>query len=172
MKKAASAIIFIIFGFILQTTVFPAISFGGIIPNILVVLAAAYGFMYGDKAGLLVGFFGGLLCDVFFGSFIGLNAVIYMYIGYLNGKFSRFFFEEDLKMPLILITVSDLVYSFAYYAIMFLLRGRFDIPYYFRNIMVPELIYTLVASLLLYPLLLAVFRDVNAPKNGGDITFV
>ena len=71
-----------IFCFVLQSTVFPAISFGGIVPNLMIVLTASFGFMRGEKSGLLFGFFCGLLADIFFGSFIGLYALIYMYIGY------------------------------------------------------------------------------------------
>ena len=80
-----------IFCFVLQSTVFPAISFGGIVPNLMIVLTASFGFMRGEKSGLLFGFFCGLLADIFFGSFIGLYALIYMYIGYLNGQFHHIY---------------------------------------------------------------------------------
>ena len=98
----------IIGSFVLQTTLFQALSFGGIVPNLMIVLTASYGFMRGKKAGLLTGFFSGLLCDIFFGSVIGLNALIYMYIGYLNGQFHHIFYPDDIKLPLISIFVSDL----------------------------------------------------------------
>ncbi|MCR5502846.1 MAG: rod shape-determining protein MreD [Lachnospiraceae bacterium] len=172
MKHVIPAIFILITGFVLQTALFSRISFGGIVPNILVLLAAAYGFMYGDKAGLFMGFFGGLMADVFFGSFLGLNAVILMYIGYLNGKFNRFYYEEDIKLPLVLIVVSDLAYGGLYYFVMFLLRGRFDLKYYFMKIMLPELVYTVLVALVYYPLLLLLYRILHAPKNGGDISFV
>ena len=71
----------------MQCTVFRALAFGGIVPNLLIVLTASFGFMRGEKNGLLIGFFSGLLVDIFFGSVIGFYALVYMYIGYANGKF-------------------------------------------------------------------------------------
>lgn len=172
MKHVIPAIFILIISFVLQTALFTRISFGGIVPNLLVLLAASYGFMYGDKAGLFMGFFGGLIADIFFGAFFGLNAVILMYIGYTNGKFNRFYYEEDIKLPLALIVASDLAYGGLYYVIMFLLRGKFDLQYYFMKIMLPELVYTVLVSLVFYPALLGIYKLLHLPKNGGDISFV
>ena len=75
MKRFLFSVLLIIGSFVLQTTLFQALSFGGIVPNLMIVLTASYGFMRGNKAGLLTGFFSGLLCDIFFGPVIGLNAL-------------------------------------------------------------------------------------------------
>ena len=78
--------IFVILSFILQTTVFRIIDFGGITPNLLLIFTTSTAFIKGDKPGLLVGFFSGLLVDIFFGNYIGFFALIYMYIGFIVGK--------------------------------------------------------------------------------------
>ena len=90
------------------------------------ILTASFGFMRGEKEGLIIGFFCGLLSDVFFWKLFGVYALILMYIGYLNGKFSRIFYPEDIKLPMALIVVSDLSYGIVCYVLMFLLRGRFS----------------------------------------------
>lgn len=89
--------------FLLQSTVFQGIAFNGIVPNLLIVLTASFGFMRGEKEGLLIGFFCGLLCDIYFGDVIGFYSLVMMYIGFLNGKFSSGFYPEDIKLPLALI---------------------------------------------------------------------
>ena len=99
--------------FVFQTTLFYGLSFGGIVPNLLIIITASVGFMRNEKEGLLVGFFCGILCDIFFGDMIGFQALIYMYIGFLNGLFSKIFYPEDLKLPLCLIAISDLSYGMA-----------------------------------------------------------
>ena len=119
----------------MQSTVFQWIAFNDIVPNLLIVLTAAFGFMRGEKEGLIIGFFCGLICDIFFGDIIGFYALVMMYIGYLNGKFSGGFYPEDIKLPLALIVVSDLTYCIICYICLFLLRGRLDFPYYFLNVM-------------------------------------
>lgn len=172
MKRFFVSTLLIIVCFILQTTIFKSLAFGGIVPNLLIVLTASFGFMRGEKTGLLFGFFCGLLADIFFGNVLGLNAMIYMYIGYMNGKFSPVFYPEDIKLPLGLILCSDLVYGFVNYVILFLMRGRFNIKYYFMNIILPEMVYTILVTLLLYPLVLWIHKKLEDTEKRGARKFV
>ena len=172
MKRFLIAFFLIIVSFVLQSTIFQWISFGGIVPNILIILTSTYAIMRGDKVGLIMGFFCGLLADVFFGSFLGLNAIIYMYIGYLSGKFHQVFYPEDIKLPLIIIIVSDFVYGISIYIFMFLLRGRFDFSYYFKNIILPELVYTILVSLIIYPILLFIHKKIEKKEDRRGMRFV
>lgn len=146
--------VFIIICFLLQSTVFHSLSLGGIIPNLMIILTASYGFMRGRKSGLLIGFFSGLLMDIFFSDVLGFYALLYMYIGYLNGVFKKMFYPEDIKLPIALIVGSDFLYNILIYIITFLLRGRFQFIYYFFNIIIPEMVYTIIVTCILYPLLL------------------
>ena len=116
MRRFLFSVVLIIGSFVLQTTLFQALSFGGIVPNLMIVLTASYGFMRGKKAGLLTGFFSGLLCDIFFGPVIGLNALIYMYIGFLSGYAHRICYDDDIKVPVMLAGIGDLLYGLSVYA--------------------------------------------------------
>ena len=91
--------ILIIVSFILQTTLFRALDFGGIAPNLLMIMTASTAFIKGDKAGLLTGFFCGFLIDIFFGTYIGFFALIYMYIGFIVGKLHIIFFSQNVAIP-------------------------------------------------------------------------
>lgn len=172
MRRAVVSFLLIVSCFVLQSTVFKAISFGGIIPNLMIVLTASFGFMRGEKSGLWFGFFCGLLTDVFFGSVIGLYAMIYMYIGYANGKFNRIFYPEDIKLPLVLILVSDLSYGILCYVLLFLMRGRFHFQYYLIHIMIPEMVYTIVVTLLLYPFVLWINKKLEDREQRSARKFV
>ena len=154
MRRFIVSFLLVISCFVLQSTVFKSIAFGGIIPNLMIVLTASFGFMRGRKEGMFFGFFCGLLADIFFGSVIGLYAMIYMYIGYANGKFNMIFYPEDIKLPLALIFVSDMAYGLLSYIILFLMRGRFHFTYYLIHIILPEMVYTIVVTLIFYPFLL------------------
>lgn len=154
MKRGIITAILILICFLLQCTVFRFLAFGGIVPNLLIVLTASFGFMRGEKTGLIIGFFCGLLVDIFFASVIGYYALLYMYIGYMNGKFAAIFYPQDIKLPVALILCSDFFYGTICYLILFLLRSRFDFMYYFLHIILPEIVYTIVVTLLLYPLIL------------------
>ena len=172
MRRFLVSALFIVLCFVLQTTVFKELAFGGIVPNLLIIVTSSFGLMKGEKTGLLIGFFCGLLADIFFGNVLGLNALIYMYIGYLNGKFSPVFYPEDIKLPLALILGSDLLYGFVNYIILFLMRGRFDIRYYFLSIILPEMVYTILITLLLYPLILFMHKKIEDKEKRGARKFV
>ena len=95
LRKIVVVLLILLF-FVLQCSLFNSLAMGGIIPNLMI---------------MLIGFSCGLLCDIFFGSFLGFYAMVMMYIGFVNGKFSRIFYPEDIKLPLALIIVSDISYG-------------------------------------------------------------
>ncbi|MCR4596662.1 MAG: rod shape-determining protein MreD [Lachnospiraceae bacterium] len=160
MKKVIIAVLMVWLTFILQSSVFSRINIGGIVPNLMIILTACFGFMEGELAGLLVGFGCGMLTDVFFGSFNGFYALIYMYLGYMNGKFCNIFYPEDVKLPLALIISTDLLYGLSCYVFLFLLRGRFEMGFYFGHIIVPEVIVTMIMTLVMYPVILFIHNKV------------
>ncbi len=155
LRKFVVAILVLIF-FILQCSVFEAISFAGIVPNLLIILTSSFGFMRGENEGLVIGFFSGLLCDIFFGGYLGFYALIMMYIGYLNGKFCGLFYPEEIKLPIALIVTSDITYGIISYFLLFFLRGRFQFGFYLLNVILPEALYTIVVTLFFYPLVLKI----------------
>jgi rod shape-determining protein MreD len=122
--------------------------------------------MFGKKCGMVVGFICGLLMDIFYGSVLGFYALIYLYIGAANGAFHSIFYQDDIKLPLALIMASDFVYSFVCYVLLFLLRGRFNFLYYLRSIIVPEMFYTIVVTLFLYPCILVLNRERKDSERG------
>lgn len=156
MKRFIVTFVLVITFFVFQGTFFSELNFGNISPNLLLVLVVSLGLMRGRQTGLLTGFFSGLIADIFMGSYIGFYALLLMYLGYLAGCFHRIFYPEDVKLPMLLIGASDLIYGVFCYAFMFLLRGKLDFSYYFVHICIPECIYTLVVTIILYPLILAI----------------
>ncbi|MCR4891959.1 MAG: rod shape-determining protein MreD [Lachnospiraceae bacterium] len=156
MKRKILELILIIITFVLQCTLYRVIALGGIVPNLLILLTSSFGFIRGRREGMFVGFFAGLFTDLLFGNgVLGLYMLIYIWIGYLNGLFSRLFYPDDLKYPVLLIGISDLIFGFVSYVLTFLLRSRLSFTYYFTRIMLPELVYTIVATLLLYRFILS-----------------
>ena len=81
---------------------------------------------------------------------VGLNALVYMYIGYLNGFLYKVFYDEDIKVPVILIGISDLAYSMIVYILQFLIRVRLDFADYLQHIIIPEMVYTIVIAIIIY----------------------
>jgi len=126
--------------FVLQASVFSHLHLGGVSPNILIMVTAAFGLMYGRKLGMFS----------MFNSVIGLTILIYAFIGYINGMLNKLYFKDKLYIPALTIVFSDLAYGILYYVCRFMLRGRMDFPFYLLHVMIPEAIYTLIVGLLVY----------------------
>ncbi len=151
-RKVSMAVLIFVTAFI-QCSVFQIFEIASIKPNLLIIVTVAFGLMRGRKSGLLTGFFCGLCLDLFFPGTIGLQALIYMWIGYLSGFFYRIFYDDDIKTPLLMVTAADLIYGVYQYLFTFLLRGRIHFFFYLRRIIIPEMLYTIVLTILVYRLL-------------------
>ena len=123
---------------------------------------------------MFVGFLSGLITDIFFGigNMIGFYALIYTMIGFFNGLFRKRYYDEDIKLPLILITGSELLYGVLIYATMFMMRNRFDFIYYLKHIIMPELMYTLLITLVLYQIILHINRRLTEKEKRSASKFV
>ncbi len=158
MKRVVQ-ILLIFICFLLQCTLFQSIAFAGIVPNLMVIVTSIYGFVEGRSDGMIAGFISGLLMDIFYADFLGINMLIFLYIGYVNGVANRVFYPDDIKFPILFISLSDLAYLFLTYFFGFLLRARFDIGYYFLHVILPEAAYTIVVATIVYiPLQRIIYR--------------
>lgn len=111
MKSKITLFITIIVSFLLQCTVLHVISIGSITPNLLLILCVSMGLMRGRKSGLWTGFFCGFLADMFYGSVFGFYALIYMYLGFLSGYAHRICYDDDIKVPVLLAGVGNILYG-------------------------------------------------------------
>ena len=168
MKRNIILFLVILCGFVLQTTLFQALNFGGISPNILIIITVSYGFMRGKKYGMIVGFICGLLMDIFYGDVLGFYALVYLYIGAANGVFHSIFYQDDIKLPLVLILASDFVYSFTCYVLLYLLRSRFDFIFYLKHVILPEIVYTIFVTVFIYPCILLLNRTIEEIERGDN----
>ncbi len=171
MLRNILRIIILFTAFIIQTTFHETLAIGQIAPNLLLILVCCMGFISGRRVGIYTGFFCGLLLDIFFGyeNIMGLSAFCFMYLGYINGSYHEIFFTDDICIPLILTTLSDLAYNFLFYCATFLLRGKLDFILYFKKIIFPEMIYTAVITVLLFRGLQVIHEKLEKyERRGGE----
>ena len=151
----------IIINFILQTTIFSYIEFWGVRPNASIILIVSFAIFRYDGEGAIIGFFTGLLQDIIFGSVIGVHAFLGMTIGYFCGKPFKDFYAENYLLPLFLVFVSTLFYEFAYYIITFFFRGKLDMFFYLKRIILPSIIYTALLSIPAYRFFYAINKKIE-----------
>lgn len=172
LKQISINILFILLAFTIQNCVFPLLPFLAATPNLLLILTFSFGFIHGREAGMFYGVISGLMLDLFYSGPFGFYTLIYVYIGYFNGSFTKYYYEDYINLPLILSVINSLGYSIYIYIFRFLIRGRLDLLYYFRNIVLPEIIFTAVTTLLIYRLFLSASRRVEDIGKRRDSTIV
>jgi len=118
----------------------------------------SFGIMRGRREGMLTGFFSGLLYDLFYGSWLGIYAFVYMLIGYVNGLFHKNYLMEDVGLPVFIIIIDQLFLDMVIYISGFVLRNRVDLGYYFSHRMLPQLLYDVLITVLVYRLYLRINR--------------
>lgn len=169
MKRCITIGIIIIVCFLLQSTVFHFFELSGVVPNLLLIVTMSFGLMRGRREGLLVGFFSGLLIDIFFGTLLGPYAFIYMTLGYINGFFHRIYYVEDVLLPMLMITLNEFTYNIIIYVVFFLLRNKLNFLDYLSQIILPEVVYTILITLFFYKLLVRINLRLKKVKEAEEI---
>ena len=74
-----------------------------------------------------------------------------MFLGFFVGILCRSLPKDSLLIYIPIVAVTDLAFEFLNYVFMFLLRARFDLGFYMRNVIVPAVLLTTVIALFLLP---------------------
>lgn len=168
MRRIIINVLVMVLAFTIQCCVFPLIPILTATPNLLLILTFSFGFIYGSRAGMWYGLFAGILLDLFYSGPFGFYTLLFINIGYLNGIFTKYYYEDYITLPLIMGLVNEIIYNFYIYIFRFLIRSRLDILYYVKEIMIPELILSVVTTLLIYRFFLFTNRRLEEMENRRD----
>ncbi|WP_018131535.1 rod shape-determining protein MreD [Effusibacillus pohliae] len=142
----------LLFGLIVQTTVFVQKPFNWFQPMLPVLLTVLIAFYRGSLLAMLLGGLVGLIQDVVYGSFIGMHAFCLGAAGYFSGLVFRSFLQRSLIMLIFVILGFTGAYEIANYGIAMIFgRIRVDLLAVLTNA-IRLMIFNGVFALLLYPL--------------------
>ncbi len=119
-------------------------------PNLLIILVVVLGFINGERLGLIIGLISGLLLDFVSGGYVGLYALVFMFIGYFSGKLKRIYVEDNLTIIIMLLFISDIIFNIIIYIFTYLPRQRYLFLNYSIYVILPEIILTIIFGILLY----------------------
>ena len=161
VKRILIYFILIVFAFILQTCIFPIFSFLSAAPNILLILTFSYGFIYGSATGIICGLFAGFMMDIFYSEPFGLFILIYSYLGFFSGLFSDGYRNDSIVLPLILCFICDASYNAAMIIYRIISLGFSNMSFIIKNLVLPEIFFTLLVTLASYHILLKTNRKLD-----------
>ena len=134
-------------------SIFPrALTFAWASPDFLLLLVVFNAMFRGSVHGGAAGFLIGLAEDLFFGRFIGLNALSKCAVGFLCGSLSKSIFKENMWVPVI----NVLIASLCNIAIVFIMGHLAGARWYFSSIAYQGM-FELLFNICLVPFLYGLF---------------
>ena len=164
LNVIVTAVVLIV-NFILQSTVLQLIEIRGVIPVTMIIIIVSYALLRGQTAGAATGFAAGLIYDIFFGSSLGFYALMGFLVGHFCGICHRNFYRENYILPVTLSVISNLIVGLVIYITGFLLKNNYDVFYYLLAGIVPQSVFTGIASIALYRLLYSINNKVEKKER-------
>ena len=149
----------ILFNLILQSTLFQQIEIYGVAPNTALILVISFAIYSGRNKGAGIGFFVGILQDIIFGRTIGLNALVFMIIGYLIGLMDQKIFKDNLLIPFIFTALTTIIYEMINLLLIFLLGYRIELLNIIKKMLIIEVIYNSIISLIIHYYISKLFKS-------------
>lgn len=156
MRKFAIIVSLILVFFLiyfLQVNVFSSFTIAGIKPNLFVVYILFIGLYATQFWGITLGVVFGLILDLIFGKTIGTSAVMLCVVGYLGSYFDKNFSKENKLTIIFMVVGSTLIYEFGSYFLNSLILEFDRELLYFTKIVVVEILYNILLTIILYPLI-------------------
>ena len=156
MKKVLIHIELIIIIFViyfLQSNFFNWFTISGIMPNLFVVFVLFVGLFASKMMGTVYGMIIGLILDVLFRQRIGISFIALGLVGFLATVFDKNFSKDSRMTIMLMVAGLTLLYeSIIYFANYFVLGTTLEIiP--FLKILKIEIIFNLLLTIIIYPLL-------------------
>ena len=161
MRKLLINLVMLILAFTIQICVFPQIAFLSSAPNLLLIVVFVCSFIEGRERGMFYGLVAGLFMALFF-----IN------LGYVSGICNKYYYEDYITLPLLLSLASDLIYNLYIYVFRFLIRNRLNFGHYLVSIIIPEIIFTTVTTLVVYRFFLFINRKLKEWEQRRDSNIV
>lgn len=136
---------------ILQPTLIQWIAVFGIAPNAFLVFVILAGYLRGRTEGAVAGLIFGMVYDLLIGKLMGVNALLFMYVGFGAGILSeKFFGDSNVWMIAVTVMVAALATGVLYWMIAGMVYGPISFYTGFVKTIIPESIYNAVICVPLF----------------------
>ncbi len=139
--------------YILQANFFNWFSIAGIMPNLLVVFVLFIG-LFGDKTmGTIYGMVIGLVLDLILGKSVGNNMICLGLIGFLATIFDKNFSKDSRMTIMVMAVAATAIFEILSYVLNYVLVSANLEILNFIKILSIEIVYNLILTIILYPLM-------------------
>lgn len=156
MKKFLTIIGIIIIFFViyfLQSNFFTWFTIAGIMPNLFVIFILTIGLFIGKKLGFVFGLLFGICLDLLVGKSIGISGIMLGLIGLVAEYLDKTFSKDSRITIMLIVAASTAVYEIGIYAFQIISFGGIIEILPFIRILVIEIIFNVIITIILYPLI-------------------
>lgn len=152
-------ILMVIGNFVFQSTILPSLAIFGVVPNTALIFVILFSLNKGKYYGGFVGMAIGFIQDIMFSTTMGVNAFIYFFIGYIIGTLENTVSRDSIIPPVIFSILGTIFYNFIYFFFMFFLSRRVHFFVHMKDVMIIEIIYNTIATLIIYKIIGKIFVE-------------
>lgn len=156
MKKTIiniSLILTAILIYVLQANFFSWFYIAGVMPNLFIIFILFIGLFGNRTMGTIYGLVVGLLLDLVIGTTVGINSVGLGLIGFLAVVFDKNFSKDSRMTIMIMVVVATAIFEVSSYALNYIFASIHIEILNFLRILVLEMIYNLIITIIIYPLI-------------------
>lgn len=135
--------------FLVQTTLGKYIDILGIAPNFVFVFAVCYSMYNFPVRSAILCVTAGLLLDLYGCKTVGVNALLYMYIGLAVSLFGSSLMKKNIWAVVLGVIIVSALYQSVYLLFGYVLKSDVSFLYGFLRIVIPGTLYDGVAALVL-----------------------
>lgn len=153
MRRAILLTAVVVSALLLQTTVFADVRLLGARPELMFLLAIAFGFLEGPASGAATGFAGGMAQDFLLNQPKGITALTLTLLGYAVGMLRQYIVTPSPVFPIFLVAGGTFI-GVVFYGIVSFLLGQLDTTWvYLVRVAALSAVYNAVLTPLLFPIM-------------------
>lgn len=132
--------------FVLQTTVSHYIDIFGIAPNLIFVYALCYSMYNFPVRSAVLCVTAGIIADMYTMQYIGLNALLFMYMGLAISIFASTLIRKNIFAVAVVVLLSSVLYHSVILIINYIIPSYSGFAYPFARFVLPTALYDAVLS--------------------------
>ena len=122
-------------------------------PNLIVVLVLFIGLFIGNKSGVILGIFFGVILDFNLSKSIGVTSILLAFIGLLGEYLDKNFSKDSRVTIIVMSAVSTILYEVIIYAISIVQYGVMPEILTFTLTLLVEILFNTMLIIIIYPLM-------------------
>lgn len=164
-----SLILIVFLIYFLQENFFDWFTIAGVMPNLFIIFILFIGLFTGKNKGTAYGFGIGLMLDIVVGNKIGIYTIVLGGVGFVSGIFAKNFSKDSRLTIMFMAAGLTAAYEIVVYLLnYFILDTNLEILIFLR-ILILEVIYNILLTIILYPLLKKFGYYIEHEYNGDRI---